>query len=97
MFVLDNRTLRKFAAWSEALIIVDRDPDIWREDCDGRVIHWDEYGLQSTFGWHIDHIVPLAVGGPDELYNLRARHWEGNTRAGGRLRNALTDGRRQAR
>jgi hypothetical protein len=50
---------------------------------------WVEYGLLSEHVWEIDHIVELALGGADDLANLRARHWRNNRSAGGYLGNAL--------
>lgn len=80
---------RKLAAWQKASIIPGRPQHEWRIDCDGRTVSWREYGRNSMYGWHIDHIIPQALNGPDELWNLRARHWMGNTKAGGNLGNAL--------
>lgn len=76
---------RKYTAWVKAAPITGSDPYVWRQDCDGRVIHWLEYGQHSTYGWEIDHIVPVAVGGSDADSNVRARHWRGNSSAGGML------------
>jgi hypothetical protein len=76
---------RKCWAWVAAAEIPGIDTLAFRRDCDGRIIHWDEYGKYSDYGWHIDHEKPLALGGADMLLNLRARHWRGNTRAGGLL------------
>lgn len=78
---------KKNVAWSNAT--PTSDPNV-RVDCDRREIHWSEYGLYTKFGWHIDHAMPLALGGFDSLTNLRARHWRGNTSAGGLLGSLLT-------
>ena len=56
-------------------------------DCDGWIIFWNEHGKHSPFGWQVDHIIPVALGGTDDTSNLRARHWYGNQSAGGRLGN----------
>jgi hypothetical protein len=77
---------KKRAAWANATPTAD--PSV-RIDCDGLRIKWEEYGKYSPFGWHIDHVNPLALGGLDSSSNLRARHWRGNCRAGGILGSSL--------
>ena len=57
----------------------------YRIDCDGRAMLWEEYGKNTSHGWHIDHATPTIAGGPDAPWNWRARHWFGNCQAGGRL------------
>jgi len=52
-------------------------------DCDRNWIAWEEYGKYTDYGWQIDHTMPVAFGGSDTSSNLRARHWRGNSRAGG--------------
>jgi hypothetical protein len=79
-------------AWENAAAIGDG--SYLRIDCDGHIICWPEYGLRSLRGWQVDHIVAKALGGPDVPWNVRARHWDGNARAGGHLGNALADIRR---
>lgn len=89
--------VRKLAAWNNVPAIPVLSPGLFpttKIDCDGRIIKWSEYGQNSENGWHIDHAHELALGGPDELHNLRARHWYGNTRAGGLLGSALSKVRR---
>ena len=81
---------QRWAAWlntQPTLLASDR------IDCDGRIIRWDEYGQDTAFGWHVDHITPVALGGTDEVRNLRARHYLGNCRAGGLLGNAMRENR----
>lgn len=73
----------KIVAWDKARP-VPGSSDL-RLDCDGRTIKWSEYGHMSTFGWEVDHVHPVALGGPNHATNYRARHWLGNRRAGGLL------------
>jgi hypothetical protein len=73
---------RKSIAWSKA---IPMENSFDRIDCDGRIICWAEYGKKTARGWEIDHATPTALGGADVYGNLRARHWEGNSRAGGIL------------
>ncbi|HZT51902.1 MAG TPA: HNH endonuclease signature motif containing protein [Stellaceae bacterium] len=57
----------------------------WAIDCDNRIIRFTEYGRYTAFGWQVDHIRPVALGGIDAMTNLRPRHWQGNSFAGGLL------------
>lgn len=54
----------------------------WRIDALGNRIRWEEYGKRTEHGWVIDHIVPLAKGGKDELENWQALQWKANLRKG---------------
>jgi hypothetical protein len=85
----EEQEQRKRAAWEKAFPIPGKDPRLVRRDIEQRAMLWVEHGLKSTYGWEIDHITPLAIFGPDTLDNLRARHWKGNSSAGGRLAAAL--------
>ncbi len=59
-------------------------------DCNQFIVKRSNYGdKNSPYGWEIDHIVPKALGGGDELSNLRPRHCTGNALAGAILGNAL--------
>lgn len=78
---------RKLAAWANSIPYSLGLLDEIRIDCDGRKIAWSDYGKYSELGWQIDHILPSALGGSDSAFNLRARHWLGNTSAGGLLGN----------
>lgn len=71
----DFAETQKRAAWEKASLTISAQN---RVDCDGRIIRWSEYGMDSDFGWRIDYIVPLSKGGGEELANLRARHWRGS-------------------
>jgi len=41
-----------------------------------------EYGKQTRWGWVIDHIIPVTLGGTDDLDNLQALQWENNLAKG---------------
>ena len=68
--------------WLRAATIDGEDPDVARTDVCGVRIHRDEYGQETTHGWEIDHIVPVAKGGTDSLNNLQALHWSENRKKG---------------
>ena len=36
----------------------------------------------SEFGWEIDHVFPVIMGGDDFEQNLRAMHWKNNESKG---------------
>jgi hypothetical protein len=54
-------------------------------DDDGNIIGRQHHGKYTDFGWHVDHILPVALGGMHHAGNVRARHWKTNTAAGGVL------------
>jgi 5-methylcytosine-specific restriction endonuclease McrA len=43
------------------------------------------YGTQEKYGWEIDHIIPVARGGTDDLDNLQPLHWKNNRKKGNTL------------
>ncbi|GEM_PF-476453 len=54
-------------------------PEFIRVDDHGYFISRHEYGNRdSQFGWEIDHIVPHAMGGSSDVWNLRPLHWRTN-------------------
>jgi len=54
---------------------------ILRVDAWGWTIVRQDYGNgRSRYGWEIDHIIPVAQGGGDELANLQPLQWENNRR-----------------
>jgi hypothetical protein len=62
------------------------EPELWfvyfKRDVCGATIKKDDYGKMTEFGWEIDHIIPVAQGGTDELSNLEPMHWENNRHKG---------------
>ncbi|NVJ99288.1 MAG: HNH endonuclease [Alphaproteobacteria bacterium] len=66
------------AVWQKGRIIPGRDPNEYRLDMCGKTIRFAAYGHQNSYGWEIDHIVPLALGGGHELSNLQPLYWRNN-------------------
>ena len=69
--------------WDKATVVKGYDKDNVRQDACGAWIIRNHYGMRdSDFGWEIDHVYPLALGGDDDPANLRAMHWENNLAKG---------------
>jgi len=68
--------------WSLATIVNEKYKDEWRQDYAGAWIHRSEYGMESKYGWEVDHKKPIAKGGTDELSNLVPLHWLNNRTKG---------------
>src|SRR3954454_19521223 len=52
-----------------------------RVDAWGWTIVRQDYGnARSRYGWEIDHILPVELGGGDDLSNLQPLQWENNRR-----------------
>lgn len=65
--------------WNKAIVVEGYDSQNIRKDACGAWILRTQYGFRdSDYGWEIDHVFPEALGGDDELSNLRAMHWENN-------------------
>ena len=68
--------------WQKAVAVNNRNPDIWRKDFAGAWIRYDQYGINSRYGWVIDHIKPKRLGGEDSIENLQPLHWRNNVSKG---------------
>lgn len=61
--------------WLTARKVDGMDANMVRKDPCGAWIVRDKYGHpENEYGWEIDHIYPLALGGDDNPVNLRAMH-----------------------
>ncbi len=69
----------KIRVWEKAIKVEGFDPNIFRKDPCGAWIIFNKYGLRDNdYGWEIDHVYPEALGGDDDIRNLRAMHWRNN-------------------
>ena len=66
------------SVWEKARKVEGLDEAMFRKDACGALIMYDKYGLQNPFGWEVDHIFPKALGGDDQLVNLRPLHYLNN-------------------
>lgn len=67
--------------WNKAKVENGYDPNKWRKDFAGAWIQRDQYGLSGVmapFGWSIDHLKPIILGGSDAINNLMPIHWKNN-------------------
>jgi len=84
--------LKRLTVWAKGHVIPGEDPRTWRRDCFGYRICWDRYGDRaSIYGWEEDHIIPKAIGGSDEIHNLRPLHHKPNSILGGGLGALIKD------
>ena len=57
--------------WSKALEVPWSDPSLVRKDRHGYLMRYSDYGDRSSaFGWEIDPLIPVALGGPEDEWNL---------------------------
>jgi hypothetical protein len=47
-------------------------------DFSGRPVHKNEYNKRTNGGWTVDHILPLALNGPDKIDNWQITHYKTN-------------------
>ena len=79
--MLDDSKINE--AWGNATIVDGFDPAQFRKDACGAWIIRNHYGLRtSMYGWEVDHVYPLSMGGGDDKENLRAMQWENNLSKG---------------
>jgi hypothetical protein len=79
--------------WEKGKIVANNDPKVYRKDECNAWIKRDQYGENGklSFGWSIDHITPVSIGGTNVLSNLRPLQWENNiSKSDGRLGCAVT-------
>ncbi len=80
----------KIATWNKAHTILGINPGIRRIDACGAPIDWSQFGntTEGGTGWEIDHIIPVAQEGGDEISNLQPLQWQNNRCKSDSLTNA---------
>ena len=64
--------------WDYAFKVEGNNPNEWRKDSCDAWINRGQYGNETKFGWEVDHILPIAKEGKDDIGNLCALHWKNN-------------------
>lgn len=65
--------------WEKGITVKDFDPNLVRKDACGAWIVRNAYGNKNNvYGWEIDHVYPISLGGDDDEKNLRPMQWENN-------------------
>jgi hypothetical protein len=61
---------------------IEPDYPSFRKDKCGASMQRDKYGETEQWGWEIDHIKPVALGGVSDIDNLQPLQWENNRHKG---------------
>lgn len=76
----------KKLVWNKGVSIPGYSQDEWRRDKCGTAMQYSQHGNRdSTYGWEIDHINPVANNGSDDLSNLQPMNWANNASKGDKL------------
>jgi len=69
-------------AWERCARIPGCDKAVWRQDAEGRVIRWSDFGDRfSRYGWEaVSRPRPGVLGRALSVKRLEAIHWRGVTR-----------------
>jgi hypothetical protein len=75
----------KLATFNKGKKVNGLDPQEWRKDVFGNLIKYCDHGKTTKYGWDIDHIVPKAKGGADDIYNLQPVQYSKNRSMGEKM------------
>ena len=70
------------AVWKKGTTDPRYNSNLYRADKCGNWMEYAKHGKTEKFGWEIDHIKPVALGGGDDLSNLQPLFWENNRKKG---------------
>ena len=64
--------LTKLSVWAKGTPIPGYPSNTWRRDAYQNIMKYSDLGnRKSEYGWERDHIIALALGGPDTADNMR--------------------------
>ena len=75
---LDIDPVMKLNVWNKGVIVQGYDPTAFRMDIRGCWMCFADHGLESDYGWEIDHILPRKMGGQSYIANLQPLCWRNN-------------------
>lgn len=62
--------------WDKGRHVDGLSPEMFRMDSCGALMLFSKFGNhEDEYGWGIDHIYPIALGGDERLENLRPMQW----------------------
>lgn len=80
---MEEENIRNFdpeileSIWNRAMEMEGLDSNLFRKDACGAVMARSQYGMRdSNFGWEVDYVYPIEMGGDDNIENLRAMQWQ---------------------
>nr|WP_321522347.1 HNH endonuclease signature motif containing protein [uncultured Macellibacteroides sp.] len=78
--LFDDDTINR--VWQKGTVVPNYKAELYRKDACGAWMMRSEYGSESSLGWQIDHVYPVAKGGDDTIENLRPMQHQNNRSKG---------------